>query len=282
MQSKFENKVVWITGASSGIGEALAKRFSQCGSRVVLSARNTDELQRVYQLCLEQGAVEQDLLSLQLDVVDYAAIPAAAKQVVDTFGQIDLLINNAGISQRSFFVDTEFDVYRTLLEVNVLGQIAMTQAVVPQMLKQGCGHLAVTSSVAGKVGVPLRSGYCASKHAVMGFFDSLRSELAADGIKVTTIVPGFINTNVSKNALTGDGETAGFHDMDISGGMDVGVCAEAIMQGFEDGTEEIAVGDGAEMGLLELKRSDPGSAFRALEGMMAELKKENNYSREKK
>jgi len=206
----------------------------------------------------------------------------AVEQVINTFDQIDLLINNAGISQRSFFVDTKFDVYRKLLEVNVLGQIAMTQAVVPQMLKRGSGHLAVTSSVAGKVGAPLRSGYCASKHAVMGFFDSLRCELAADNIKVTTIVPGFINTNVSKNALTGDGQTAGFHDMDISGGMDVELCAATIMQGFEDGTEEIAVGDGAEMGLLDLKRSDPSSAFRALEAMTAELKTENNYSREKK
>ena len=276
MQSKFENQVVWITGASSGIGEALAKRFSQCGSKVILSARNTEELQRVRDNCLELGAQQQNLLALQLDVTDYAAIPAAVESAISTYGRIDMLINNAGISQRSLFVDTKLDVYRTLLEVNVLGQIAMTQAVVPQMLKQGSGHLAVTSSVAGKVGVPLRTGYCASKHAVMGFFDAVRTELATDNIKVTTITPGFISTNVSKNAITGDGQTAGFHDMDISGGMDVTLCVNTIMQGFEDGVEEIAVGGEMELGLLELKRTDPTAAFRAIESMAAELTTNNN------
>lgn len=276
MQSTFENQVVWITGASSGIGEALAKGFSQRGSKLVLSARNSEELQRVCDECLKLGAQQENLLVLPLDVTDYAAIPVALERALSAFSRIDMLINNAGVSQRSLFVDTQFDVYRTLLEINVLGQIAMTQTVVPQMLKQGSGHLAITSSVAGKVGVPLRTGYCASKHAVMGFFDSLRSELAVDNIKVTTITPGFISTNVSKNAITGDGQTAGFHDLDISGGMDVTVCVNTIMQGFEDGLEEIAVGGEMELGLLELKRSDPAAAFRAIESMAAELTTNNN------
>jgi short-subunit dehydrogenase len=213
------------------------------------------------------------VLVLPLDIVDYAAMEPAARQVLAQYSQIDLLLNNAGVSQRSFCVDTDFSVYRQMLEINVLGQIALTQAVLPAMLARGEGHLAVTSSVAGKVGAPLRTGYCAAKHAVMGFFDALRTEVAADGLQVTTITPGFIRTNVSKNALGADGTPTGTTDDDIAGGMDVGECADVIIAGFESGEPEIAVGSGPEMGLLQLKRDDPTAAFRALEQMATQIRK---------
>lgn len=266
----FSDKVVWITGASSGIGEALAGQMAARGSRLVLSARNEAELQRVASQCRVNGAT--DVLVLPLDITDYSAMEPATRQVLAQYGQIDLLLNNAGVSQRSFCVDTDFSVYRQMMEINVLGQIALTQAVLPAMIARGQGHLAVTASVAGKVGAPLRTGYCAAKHAVMGFFDALRTEVAADGLEVTTITPGFIRTNVSSNALGADGKPTGTTDDDIAGGMDVGECADVIIAGFESGEPEIAVGSGPEMGLLQLKRENPVAAFQALEAMANQIR----------
>jgi NADP-dependent 3-hydroxy acid dehydrogenase YdfG len=263
----FKDQIIWITGASSGIGEALALQFANEGAKLVLSARRQDELERVRELCLGRGLDAGNVLVVPLDVTDHGAMPAAVETVLDAFGRIDMLINNAGISQRSKCIDTEMAVYRTIMEVDVLGQIAMTKAVLPQMLKQGSGHLAVTSSVAGKIGAPLRTGYCAAKHAMMGFFDALRAETAADGLRVTTITPGYIQTNVSVNALNGDGSRFGKTDDDIANGMDVTRCAEVIMQGFRKGTPEIAVGEGMEMKALVMKRFFPKLVFKKVEEM---------------
>lgn len=271
-EKNLPGQVVWITGASSGIGEALSKAFSAKAARVVLSARNVTELQRVYDECIAAGADTDNLLVLPLDVLDYEALPDAVQAVQKAFGRIDLLINNAGTSQRSFCLETELQVYRTLFELNVMAQIALTKAVLPVMVEQGAGHVLVTASVAGKVGVPLRTGYCAAKHAVMGFFDALRTEVAHLGINVTTIVPGFIRTNIGANALTGTGEPTGEQDADIESGMDVTECADLILKGITAGVEEIAVGNGPEMGLLELKQQDPTSTFRLLEGMAEEIR----------
>ena len=154
----FTNRVVWITGASSGIGEALAARFARENARVVLSARRQPELERVRQHCIDAGAAPENMLVLPLDVTDLPSLPVAADHVISHFGQIDLLINNAGLSQRSLCKDTELSVYQKLLDVDVMGQIALTKAVLPHMLERQSGHLAVTASVAGKVGVPLRTG----------------------------------------------------------------------------------------------------------------------------
>jgi NADP-dependent 3-hydroxy acid dehydrogenase YdfG len=270
----FAHKVIWITGASSGIGEALTKIFARCGAKMVLSARTEAGLQRVRNECIAAGASGEDLLVIPLDIVDYDAMPGAVTSVLEAFSRIDMLINNAGMSQRSFCLDTNMDVYRSMLEVNVLGQIALTKQVLPVMVEQGSGHLVVTSSVAGKVGAPLRTGYCAAKHAVMGFFDALRTEVAYLGIRVSTVVPGFIRTNISTNALTGTGEKFTQEDADIAGGMDVDEAAQVIVQGLADGVEEIAVGAGEEMALLDLKRSDPVQAFRVLEGMAEQIRSE--------
>jgi short-subunit dehydrogenase len=263
----FENQVVWITGASSGIGEALALQFAAARARVVLSARRESELERVRQRCLKAGSESRNILVLPLDITDFGAMPAALDSVLEAFSRVDVLINNAGISQRGLCVDTDLEVYRRLLEVDVLGQIALTKCVLPLLQNQGAGHIAVTSSVAGKVGAPYRTGYCAAKHAVMGFFDALRAEVARHGIRVTTITPGFVRTNISVNALRGDGAAFGTVDQDIAGGMDATRCAEVIVRGIGKGTPEIAVGEGMEMKALWVKRLFPRLVFRLAERM---------------
>lgn len=269
----FNDKVVWITGASSGIGEGVAKELAAKGAKLVLSARNEKELQRVAKACEAQGCAAANILIVPLDVGQFDTMAAAKDRVLNCFGRIDLLINNAGVSQRSLCLETDMTVYETMMHVNVLGQIALTKTVLPVMVEQGSGHIAVTASVAGKVGVPIRTGYCAAKHAVMGFFDALRTEVAHLGIQVTTITPGFIRTNVSINALTGDGSPTGTTDDNIANGMDVTECCRIIVDGFENGVEEIAMGGEQEMGLLQLKREDPTSTFRLLEAMAQETLK---------
>lgn len=159
-------QTVWITGASAGIGEALAVRFAQDSARLVLSARRESELERVAGRCRDAGLAANEVLVLPLDVTDWHSLPGAVQTVLDTFGGIDLLVNNAGVSQRSLCKDTDMAVYQKLMDVDVMGQIALTKAVLPHMLEKDAGHLAVTSSVAGKVGAPMRTGYCAAKHAV--------------------------------------------------------------------------------------------------------------------
>jgi len=258
----FKDQVVWITGASSGIGEALALQFAEEGARLVLSARRAEELNRVKDLCVAKGRAPDQVLALPLDVTDHASMPGAVNSVINTFGRIDMLINNAGISQRSKCIDTDMSVYRRIMEVDVLGQIALTKAVLPLMLEQGSGHLAITSSVAGKIGVPLRTGYSAAKHAVIGFFDALRAETARHGLYVTTILPGYIRTNLSNNALLGDGRAFGKTDNDISNGMDATRCAEVIIKGLRKKKPELPVGDGKEMKFLWAKRFFPKLVIR--------------------
>lgn len=255
-------KVAWITGASSGIGEALSVAYAAESCRLVLSARREDELMRVKSRCLNEGLSDDDVLVLPLDVTREADMPAAVERVLEHFGQIDLLINNAGISQRSLFVDTEVSVYRTIFDVDVIGPIALTKAVLPTMLKQASGHLVVTSSIAAKMGVPYRTGYCAAKHAVMGFFDSLRAELHGTGVRVTTILPGFVNTNISEQAVTGDGSKFGVKDSNIAGGMNVDECARVIVKSLRKGKQEFAVSRGLERHTLWLKRFFPGLIMR--------------------
>ena len=261
----FQEKVVWITGASSGIGEALAIEMAADGARLILSARRAAELERVKTACVASGAAAENVFVLTLDVTDEASMAEKVSEAHKKWDRIDMLLNNAGISQRSLCVDTDMATYRKLFEVDVFGQIALTKAVLPIMIEQGSGHMAVTASVAGKIGASRRTGYCAAKHAMMGFFDALRTEVARQGIKVTTITPGFIRTAVSENALNGDGSTFGEMDKNIAGGMDVTKCAKVIMRGFEKGKYEIPVGEGIEMKALLIKRFFPNKLLKMAE-----------------
>jgi short-subunit dehydrogenase len=258
---QFNNKVVWITGASSGIGAALALEFAAEGARIVLSARTESDLLRVKNQCSAISGRADDYLVLPLDITDESVLSAKVDAVMQWGESIDMLINNAGISQRSSCINTSMETYRAIMEVDVFGQIALTKAVLPIMIKQKSGHFSVTSSISGKIGVPFRTGYCAAKHAMMGFFDSLRTEVSHHGIKVSTITPGYIRTNISASAVAGDGSEYGREDTEIRGGMDVNDCAKVIMRGFRKGKPEIAVGKGFEMNALWIKRLSPRLLF---------------------
>ena len=201
---RFRDKTVWVTGASSGIGEAIAVAFSREGAKLILSARNAAELERVRQSC--DGPARH--VVLPLDLTDEEAIRRAAQ----TVGIVDVLVHSGGVSQRSLAMETDLAVERAIMDLNFFGTVALTKAVLPAMIARKSGHIVPISSVVGYVGTPLRSAYAASKHALHGYFDSLRAELAKDGIGVTIICPGYIRTNVSRNALTGDGSAFGRMD----------------------------------------------------------------------
>jgi dehydrogenase/reductase SDR family member 7B len=255
----FEGKVVWVTGASSGIGEALVRALLARGALVAASARRMGELERV-----TAGAAKRALL-VPFDVTDHAALPGAVAKAWDWQGRIDLLVNNAGVSQRSLALDTQLEVYRRLMEVNYLAPVALTQLVLPRMVARRAGHIAVVSSVAGKLGAPLRTGYCATKHAVVGYFEALRTEVeAAYGIRVSVIVPGSVRTSVALNALTGDGTPRGRSDANIDNGMDPAAAAGMILDGLDAGKPEIVVAEGRELAALQLRTQDPERLFAML------------------
>ena len=263
----FSGQTVWITGASSGIGEALAGAVSKAGGAVILSGRREAELQRV------AAGLPGDSLILPFDATDYDALPAIVAQAEGWRGQIDMLVNNAGISQRSLGIETKFEVYRNLMEVDFFAPLRLTQLVLPAMIARRSGHLVATSSVAGKAGSPLRTGYCAAKHAVMGYFDALRAEIAKYDIKVTVLTPGFVRTAIATHALTADGSARGYSDDNIDAGISPEEAAQQIMDGLAAGQREIAVGKAGspEMLLLDLKRQNPDGLFDIMANMAKNL-----------
>ncbi len=234
----FTNKRIWITGASSGIGEALAYAFHQSGARLVLSARREDELRRIQGKC----GGESSTRILPIDLLQAEQLAEKAQLALAMLDGIDILVQNAGITQRSLVKDTDPSVYRTLMEINYFAPVALTKAVLPSMLEKKSGHFVVVSSLVGKFGTPLRSGYAASKHALHGFFDSLRAEAGNQGIKVTLVCPGFIRTDISLHALVGDGGKHGKMDRGQAHGMPADECAEEILNGIALDKQEIYVG----------------------------------------
>jgi short-subunit dehydrogenase len=248
-------KTVWITGASSGIGEALAVAWSREGARVILSARNAAELERVRAQCVEPSRH----VVLPLDVRDMEAITRAARDV----GEVDILVPSAGVSQRSLAAETSLATDREIMEINYFGTIALTKAVLPAMLARRSGHLVPISSVIGYVGVPLHSAYAASKHALHGFFNTLRTETHKDGIRVTIVCPGYIRTKVSENALTGDGTPHGQLDDTHANAMLPEEAAPVIVRGVAAGKREVHVG-GKEIHAIKLQRYLPRLTARVL------------------
>ncbi len=249
--AEFKDKVIWITGASQGIGRALAEACAGRGAQVVASARSAQALS---DLAAQGGGA---IHPLELDVTDMEAIERAARTVLERYGRVDYLINNAGISQRSLIVDTDLNVYRRLMEVNFFGAVALTQAVLPAMRQAQSGHISVIGSPAGKFATPLRSGYCAAKHAAHAFFESLRAELAGDGIQVAVVVPGPIRTNITVNALNGAGGEHGLMEDSIAQGIPADDCARAILEGFAAGDVEIHVLLPSTAKMMELRRLEP-------------------------
>jgi short-subunit dehydrogenase len=264
MASKFHNKVVWITGASSGIGEATAYEFAKAGAKLVLSARRKEELERVKN---KTGLLPENVLVLPLDMTDIESLSGKVNDVLEYFGSIDVLFNNAGISQRGSVSASKFDVYRSIMELNFFGVIALTQAVLPVMLRQKSGNIAVTSSISGKLGTPLRSGYCASKHALHGFFDSLRSEIWRENVHVTLICPGYIRTEISTKAVSADGSPHGRMDENQAKGMLAEKCATKIFSAIKANREEVYMG-GVEVLGIYLKRFFPRILSRILRNQL--------------
>ncbi|MBD5633202.1 MAG: SDR family NAD(P)-dependent oxidoreductase, partial [Candidatus Eremiobacteraeota bacterium] len=195
------------------------------------------------------------------DVTDLDAIPAWLARVEAELGGVDILVANAGISQRSRVRDTPLAIYRKLMEVDFFAPVALAQAVLPGMLERKSGHIVVTSSVAGKYSTPMRSGYCAAKAALHGFFDSLRAESAKDGISVTLLVAGPIQTDVSINALRADGSQHGIMDEIQANGIPVDVAADTIVAGMLALEPEVVIAEGESFRALELARSDPKALF---------------------
>lgn len=250
--------VVWITGASSGIGEALAHRFARRGARLILSARREERLEAVRRAC--ENPERHTVLPLDLGRPE--TLGEAAREVLERCGRVDVMVHNGGISQRSLAEATALDVDRRILEVDYLGPVALTKALLPSMLERKSGRFVVVSSLVGKIGTPLRSGYSAAKHALHGFFDSLRAEVHDRGIRVTLVCPGFIHTELPLHALTGDGSPQGTMDRAQSRGMSPEACAGRIVRALDRDEAEVLVG-GKEVWAVRVDRFFPG-IFRRL------------------
>jgi dehydrogenase/reductase SDR family protein 7B len=248
-------KTVWITGASSGIGAALATACARAGAKLVLSGRRADALAEVAGRCQAQTLV------LPFETTDLDALPGIVAQAEGWSGGIDILVNNAGISQRSLARDTSFDVYRNIMEVDYFAPLRLTQLVLPGMRARGSGAFVAISSLAGKFGSPLRTGYCSAKFALIGYFDALRAETAHEGIEVFVVTPGFVKTSIAANALTADGSVRGRSDDNIEAGITADEAAQQILDGMAAGRREIPVGRGPEMAMLDLLRADPDKIF---------------------
>lgn len=243
------SKIIWITGAGSGIGKALAMAYNENGNTIILSGRKKAQLEDV------AGLISNAYI-LPLDVADEQAITAAVAEVAAKYSSIDILINNAGVSQRALVTETSNEVGRQLMEVNFFGSVHLTKAVLPLMVKAGKGNIVGMSSAAGKFGFPLRSYYSASKHALHGFYEALGLELKDTDIHTTVVCPGRIKTDISKNALKGDGAAHAEMDPGQEKGVDVEVCAAKIKRGIARNKTEIYIG-GGEILMIYLKRYTP-------------------------
>jgi dehydrogenase/reductase SDR family member 7B len=222
------------------------------GAHLILSARRIQELERVMDKCEAAASVQ----IVPLDLADHASIPTIVQEVLREQGKIDVLINNGGISQRALALDTTYEVDRKLMEVNYLGTVTLTKAVLPSMITHQLGHIVTITSLTGKFGTKLRSSYAASKHALHGFFDSLRAELGDTPILITLVCPGFVRTSISENALTGSGTAQGSMDDATDQGMAPEVLARKIIHAIEAEREEVYYG-GKEVFAVYLKRFFP-------------------------
>lgn len=254
-----KDQVIWITGASSGIGEALVKKYDAEGYKLIISSRNKSLLDQIK----EKSIHPENLYVLPLDLSNPDSFDEICQEAFSVFGKIDVLVNNGGISQRSLVAETELSVDRKIMEVNFFGTIGLSKAILPYFIKNNRGHFVVVSSLVGKFGSPFRSAYAASKHALHGFFDSLRAEHFKNNILVTMVCPGFIRTNVSINALTGDGSPLNQMDDAQEKGISAEICALEIFNAIKNKKEEVLIG-GKEKYAVYLKRFFPSLFSRIL------------------
>ncbi len=252
--SYFKDKVCWVTGASSGIGEGIVKQLASEGAIVVLSSRRREELERVQK---QAGLNDKNSLIVEMDLSESETFQQCYSEIIKVYKKVDILFNNGGISQRSLVKDTELSTYKKIFDVNFFGNIALTKTVLQDMINNKSGSIVVISSIVGKVATQLRSGYSASKHALHGFYDSLRLEVADDNIHILTVLPGFINTNVSLNALTGNGEKYNKMDDALSEGMSVEECSYRILEAIENKHSEVIIAGIKENFAVVLKKLAP-------------------------
>jgi dehydrogenase/reductase SDR family protein 7B len=259
---QIQDKIIWITGASSGIGEEMAYQLSEKGAKLILSSRRTEELERVKKACKGKYADDIKIITLDLSYAD--SLAQKADEALSIYGYIDILINNGGISQRATVLDTNMEVYRKIMEVDFFAPIQLSKLVLPSMIKRNFGQHVVITSATGLISTPLRSAYAAAKHALHGFYDALHAEVYDENIQVTLICPGFINTNVSFNALTGSGEAQGKHDKEIRKGLSPQKAVNKIVKAIELRKEEVYFGGMKEMTAIRLKRFFPSIFAKAV------------------
>lgn len=244
----YTGKVAWITGGSSGIGAALARDFASRGGHVILSGRDEARLAEVAETCGEA-------LLLPFDVRDDAALADATAKAIAWKGHVDVAVANAGISQRSRALKTDMQVYRDIIDIDLTAQIAFSQGLIGHMAERGSGALVFISSVAGKVGVPMRTAYSAAKFGLAGYADALRAELSINGVSVHGVYPGSVATNVSRNALSADGSARGVSDNAIENGIPADEAAKIMLDGMANGEREILIAKGSEMAMAEMRRT---------------------------
>lgn len=254
----FENKVAWITGASSGIGEALVKEFVAEGATVIASSNDEAGLLRVRESC---GDKSGKIICAPFDLADTGTINQIVSSRIKETGKIDYLLNIGGISQRARIEETPIWLDRKIFEINYFGTIALTKAVLPHMVHQKSGHILATSSISGRFGFPLRSAYSASKQALHGFFETLYLENKINNIRVSVIIPGRVRTSISFHALDGRGKEHGKLDDGQAKGLLPHQAAKIIIRGMQKNRREILVGKG-ELMMLHIRRYFPWLFFR--------------------
>jgi len=263
---KLKDKIIWITGASSGIGEALAYSCTAEGAKVIISARREDELKRVAENCKTDS---KNIFILPIDLENTEFIEEKVNQVITEFGKIDVLINNGGIGQRGKAVNTKTEIDRRVMEINFFGTINLSKAVARVMQKQKSGKLVVVTSIMGKYGMPLYATYAASKHALYGYFESLRQELYADNVKVLIVSPGFIDTDVSVKLLTENGSAYGIKSDAQKKGMSAMECAKGIVKAIKGSENHKYVG-GYELFSVYVKQFLPKTFYKLMRKMTKE------------
>ncbi len=260
----FKNKIIWVTGASSGIGEEICHQLANQDAIVILSARNSEKLTQIkYDL-----KNKENHLVLPMDLEKPETFESAFNLIISTYGKLDMLFNNGGVSQRAESSETSIEVERRIMEINYFGNIALTKIVLPHFQKNKSGHLIITSSIAGKFGFYLRSSYSASKHALHGYYECVALENIKNNISVTLLCPGKINTFISKNALRGDGEKHRVMDHNQETGMSVKECVEEILDAVSKKKREVLIGN-KEILAVYLKRFFPNLFWKVIQKQKA-------------
>ncbi len=259
------DKVIWITGASSGIGKALAQTAAQQDTKLILSGRRVDALEAL------ATELSVDCLVLPFEVTDYDALESKVDEAWAWQGRVDILVNNAGISQRCLAIDAKPEVYTELINIDLIAPIWLTQLQLKRMAEAGGAHIVAISSVAGRIGPPLRTAYSAAKFGLIGYMDALRAEVdQIHNIKVTNILPGSVATDVARNALTGNGSRRGISDAVIDAGDDPMDCAKCIWEAVNADKPEYIYAKEMEMGLAQMRHADPDTFFDAIAGFGAQ------------